>query len=355
MTTRLLDLPVPPLYDSRHAAEWAYRPDQEAVFREAKAWAAEHGLAPAASDRARVVLLVVDAQKDFCFPEGALYVGGRSGHGAIDDNDRLARFIYRNLGVLSEVTCTLDTHVPFQIFFPAFWLDDQDRPLSPHREITTDDIRRGAVRPDPAVAAWVAGGDYAWLERQVAFYCEELERAGKYTLYLWPLHCLVGSEGHALAGVIQEARIFHAFARRSQARVELKGTNPLTENYSVLSPEVLLRHDGGPLAERNTEFIRTLLEADAVLIAGQAASHCVRSTIMDLLTEVRRADERLVRKVYILEDCMSAVTVPDPAHPGALLVDFTPQAEAALREFADAGMHVVRSTDPVEGWPEMPL
>ena len=30
--------------------------------------------------------------------------------------------------------------------------------------------------------------------------------------------------------------------------------------------------------------------------------------------------------------------------------DFTPQAEAALQKFADAGMHLVKSTDPIENW-----
>jgi hypothetical protein len=45
------------------------------------------------------------------------------------------------------------------------------------------------------------------------------------------------------------------------------------------------------------------------------------------------------------------VTVPDPARPGSFLHDFTPEAEAALARFAAAGMHVVRSTDPVAQWP----
>ena len=79
------------------------------------------------------------------------------------------------------------------------------------------------------------------------FYCAELEKAGKYHLYLWPPHCLLGSDGHALAGVVHEARMFHSFARGAQSWVEVKGGNPLTENYSVLRPEVLMRHDGQPL------------------------------------------------------------------------------------------------------------
>jgi nicotinamidase-related amidase len=346
---------LPGLYDPRHAREWAYRPDQQRVFEEATAWRRTNGLAPAGSDPGRVHLLVIDAQKDFCFPEGSLYVGGRSGTGALDDNDRLARFIYTNLARLTEITCTLDTHHPFQIFFASFWIDGDGAPLSPHREITMADLRRGDVAPNPDLAAWLSGGDLPWLRRQVEFYCAELERAGKYRLYLWPPHCLAGSEGHALAGVVHEARLFHAFARAARNGVEIKGGHALTENYSVLSPEVLERHDGAPLAERNTALLEALLAADTLIIAGQAASHCVKSTLDDLLAAIMERDRALTHHVYILRDCMSAVAVPDPGHPGAFLADFTLEAEAALARFAEAGMRVVESTADMSTWPGMQL
>jgi nicotinamidase-related amidase len=357
MTTQTTNsrLPVPGFYDPAHAGLWAYRPDLGRLLEEAGRWRASHGIRPAGSDKSKLHLLLIDVQKDFCFPEGTLYVGGRSGRGAIEDSDRIARFLYRNLGAITDVTCTLDTHFPFQIFFPSFWLDRDDRPLAAHREITTDDIRAGEVKPNPLVAWWLCQGNYTWLLRQVEFYCAELEKAGKYKLYLWPPHCILGGDGHALAGVVQEARMFHAWVRGSRDLMEVKGGNALTENYSVLAPEVLMRHDGQPLAQRNTQFIKTLLEADAVIVAGQAASHCVKSSIEDLLGEIRSQDEALARKVYILEDCMSSVAVPDPAHAGQFVFDFTPQAEAAIRRFADAGMNVVRSSDPIESWPGIRL
>ncbi|MBI5544206.1 MAG: cysteine hydrolase family protein [Deltaproteobacteria bacterium] len=346
-------LPLPRFFDARNAERHGYAPDSQRLFAEAAQWRKAQRIAPAASDKRNVHLLLIDVQKDFCFPEGTLYVGGRSGKGAIEDSKRMAEFVYRNLDVLTNITTTLDTHFAFQIFFPSFWVDKDDQPLGPYREIVTEQIERGEVKPNPAVAAWLCGGNYPWLLKQVRHYCAELEKAGKYKLYLWPPHCLLGSDGHALVGVIQEARLFHSFVRGAQSWVEVKGGNALTENYSVMRPEVLTRHDGAPLAQRNTAFLKTLLTADAVLIAGQAASHCVKSSIDDLLEEIVAQDATLARKVYILADCMSAVAVPDGK--GGFVADFTTQAEAALARFAAAGMHVVRSTEAIETWPEMRL
>lgn len=344
------ELPLPEFYDPSRAARWDYRPDQQALFEAALRWRGAHALAPAASDTRRIALLLVDLQKDFCFPEGTLYVGGRTGRGAVEDNDRIARFIYRNLGRITEVTCTMDTHFPFQIFSPPFWQDAAGAPLTAHREITTEDIEKGRVRPNPEVAAWLSGGDYEWLLRQVAFYCRRLEQEGKYTLYLWPPHCLLGSDGHALVGTVHEARLFHAYARSAPDDIEVKGGHPLTENYSVLSPEVLERHDGGVLAQRNSALVDSLLSADALVVAGQAASHCVKSTLEDLLAAITARDPGLAARVYVLRDCMSSVAVPDPSQPGRFAFDFTPQTEAALARLAEAGMHIVESTVPMEEW-----
>ncbi len=349
MTRSPAALPLPAHYDRAHAGRWAYRPDETALAQAATDWKRAHGLRPSAADERRVHLLLIDVQKDFCFPEGSLYVAGRSGQAAIDDSRRIAELVYRNLGTITDITTTMDTHFAYQIFSPAFWLGADDQPLTPHRVITAEQLQRGDVRPNPAVAKWLCGGNYAWLCQQVRFYCEQLEQAGKYQLYLWPPHCLLGSDGHALAGVVHAARLFHAYARGAQSYVEVKGGNPLTENYSVLRPEVLARFDGQPLAQRNTQFVKTLLAADAVVIAGQAASHCVKSTIDDLLDEIVAHDRALARKVYVVTDCMSAVTVPDGQ--GGYAVDFTDAAAAALQRFADAGMNLVTSTDPIAAWP----
>jgi hypothetical protein len=35
-------------------------------------------------------------------------------------------------------------------------------------------------------------------------------------------------------------------------------------------------------------------------------------------------------------------------------MDYTAEADAAFERFAAAGMHVVRSTEPIESWPGIP-
>jgi nicotinamidase-related amidase len=345
------ELPLPAFFQPTQAESWVYAPQQAQLFEQAVAWSKVHGVKDSGADTVQRHLLLIDVQKDFCLPQGSLYVGGRSGRGAVDDSLRLASFIYRNLPWLTDITTTMDTHFAYQIFFPSFWVDRDGSSAWPYREITSEQIHRGEVKPNPALAQWLCNGDYSWLLKQASHYCEELERAGKYKLYLWPPHCLLGSDGHALVGILHEARLFHSFARGAQSWVEVKGGNPLTENYSVLQPEVLQRFDGQPLAQRNTQFIKTLLNSDAVIIAGQASSHCVKSTIDDLLAEIVAQDPELAQKVYLLTDCMSAVAIPDGK--GAFLADFTPQAEQALARFADAGMHLVQSTTTLADWPDL--
>lgn len=345
-------LPYPSFYNPANAAMWAYGPNQRFLFEQAHDWVRQHDIKPAASDRMKIELLLIDLQKDFCHPEGTLFVGGRSGRGAIDDNQRIAEFIYHNLGLITGITTTLDTHFAYQIFFPSFWNNSSGEAVTPHTMIKAEDVEKGMYVPNPLVLQALPDfkGNYAALQKQALHYCKELEKSGKYTLYIWPEHCMLGSDGHALTGVIHEARLFHSYVRGGQNLCEVKGGNPLTENYSVFAPEVLTLFNGNAMAGKNHKLIERLIKNDRLIFAGQAASHCVASSIHDFLAEVHAKDPELLKKVYVLEDGMSAVAVPDGQ--GGFIADFTPQAEKALQDFRAAGMHVVKSTDPIESWPE---
>ena len=335
-------LPVPGHFTpARVAAVW--RVDYAARASDASAWARRHAIAPAMGDTRRSCLLLVDCQNTFCVPGFELFVGGRSGTGAVDDNVRLCEFIYRNLGSLTEIVATLDTHTAIQIFHPLFWVDEQGaHPAGAATVITIDDVERGVWRVNPAVAAAVSGGDSEALRAHALHYVRRLA-AGRYPLMVWPYHAMLGGIGHALVSAVEEAVFFHSVARAAQPRFEVKGSHPLTENYSVLSPEVLDGPAGQPIAHKNDALVAHLLAFDAIVIAGQAKSHCVAWTVRDLLSEIRARDPALAHKVYLLEDCTSPVVVPGVA-------DFTEAADDAFEECGRAGMHRVRSTDRIVDW-----
>jgi nicotinamidase-related amidase len=340
----MTELPIPAHFAPERVGE-VWRVPYEERAREAEAWAREHTIASAADDAPRVCLVAVDVQNTFCLPGFELFVAGRSGTGAVDDNRRLCEFIYRHLDAITQIVPTLDTHSPLQIFHAVFLVDDEGRHPDPYTLVGADEVERGIWRANPA-AARALGLDEDYLQRHLLHYTRTLEQGGKYRLTVWPYHALLGGIGHALVPAVEEAIFFHAIARRAQPDVQVKGSEPLTEHYSMLGPEVTEDHEGRRLGARNEPLVEKLLEYDAVLIAGQAKSHCVAWTIDDLLTGIAARDRALAEKVYMLEDCTSPVVVPG-------VVDYTDEADAAFERFAEAGMHVVRSTEPLSSWLEV--
>jgi nicotinamidase-related amidase len=255
----------------------------------------------------------------------------------VEDNIRLCEFIYRNLGQISAIALTLDTHSAAQIFHSVFWINDAGEHPPAMTLISAAEVEQGIWKVNPAIAANL-GQDDATLQAYGLHYVRQLDQAGKYLLTIWPYHSMLGGVGHAIVSAVEEACFFHNLARNSQTTFEIKGGNPLTENYSVLQPEVLLDQSQNPIAQKNSAFLQKLLSFDMIVIAGQAKSHCVAWTVDDLLSEISAIDPALASKVYLLEDCTSPVVVPN-------LIDFTESATAAYQRFAEAGMQIVRSTN----------
>jgi nicotinamidase-related amidase len=345
--TTVTQLPLPTFFKVARVGEIFRVPYQDRAIQ-AKQWAKQHQILPAARDQTRICLMAIDVQNTFCIPDFELFVGGHSGLGAVEDNQRLCEFIYRNLDVITEIAPTMDTHTVMQIFHADFWVNDAGENPAPLTMISLDDVQQGRWKVNPAVAHSLVRGNYVALQTYALHYVKRLSEAGKYPLTIWPYHAMLGGIGHALVSAVEEACFFHNLARHSQTNFEIKGGNPLTENYSVLQPEVLTGADGRPIAQKNTRFIQKLLDFDAVIIAGQAKSHCVAWTIDNLLTEIQAQDPTLAQKVYLLEDCSSPVVVPG-------VVDFTDQANAAFQRFANAGMQLVKSTDAIATWPNLTL
>jgi nicotinamidase-related amidase len=338
----LTSLPIPDFFAPAQVGTIWRVPYQERVA-DADAWTRTHGILPADQDATRICLVTVDVQNTFCIPGFELYVGGRSGTAAVDDNRRLCEFIYRNLHVISQVVPTMDTHRLMAVFHPIYLVNDAGEHPQPFTLISYDDVADGRWRFNSALG-FSLGVSPEEGQRRLLHYTRVLKQSGKYELTIWPYHAMLGGIGHALVSAVEEAVFFHSVARFSRPDFQIKGNNPFTEHYSVLGPEVTEDPDGKPLARRNQALVEELLKYDAVIIAGQAKSHCVAWTIADLLSDVLDRDHRLAKKVYLLEDCTSPVVMPG-------VIDYTEQADAAFQRFADAGMRVVRSTDAIADWP----
>ena len=330
------ELPIPDFFDA-DKVDTVWRIPYEERAQQARDWVRLHAFQPASVSSKRTWLLLIDTQNTFCIPEFELYVGGRSGRGAVEDNIRLCEFIYRNLANITHITATLDTHRAMQIFHAIFFVDQDGNHPAPYSDIHVADLKNGRWKFNPALAdEFNLAPEYG--QQMLIHYAEELEKKGKYALTVWPYHALLGGIGHALVSSVEEALFFHSIARNTQYEIEMKGDKPFTENYSAIGPEVLTGPMGETLGAHNSKFIEQLQQVDKLIIAGQAKSHCVAWTVQDLLNDIQATDPALAKKVYLLEDCSSPVVVPN-------VVDHTNAADAAYARFAEAGMNIVKSVD----------
>jgi nicotinamidase-related amidase len=338
------ELPIPAHFNPVEAGILRRIPYQQ-LAADSETWAKKYDLQPAQDDEFRVALLGVDIQNTFCLPGFELFVAGRSGNGAVEDNCRLAEFIYRNLHRITGIIPTMDTHQALQIFHSVFLVNPAGRHPEPLTVIHRDDIEKGAWHVHPP-AGRALGMAPEQADRYLQHYVETLDEGGKFALNIWPYHAMLGGVGHALAPVFEEAVFFHTLARFSPADFVIKGQHALTESYSASRPEVQTDAQGRPLDTHRENLFEKLLQYDAVLIAGQAKSHCVAWTVENLLSDILEKRPDFVKQIYLLEDCTSPVVVPG-------VIDFTEQADEAFQRFSEAGMHLVRSADPMDSWLEM--
>lgn len=303
----------PDFYNPQRVGTLFY-PDVARIAEQAQ----QSNLPLATQDAQKIHLVIIDMQVDFCHVGGSLYVPG-----AGDDIRRLIEFIYRHAGRISQITCSLDSHLPHQIFHPAWWADAEGRHPAPFTLITYAEVTAGKWRPlqEP--------------ERSIR-YLQKLEAEAKKTLTIWPYHVMIGSMGNALDPELFSAVLWHSLARQSQPHWLTKGSIPLTEHYSIIQPEVPMPDQ--PMGGKNQAFLDTLAEADALIIAGEASSHCVLETVEDLLEEFDQRPD-ILRRIYFLSDCTSPVVHPE--------VDFAAIAQARFAEFAAQGVNFIKSTDPL--------
>ena len=258
---------------------------------------------------ANVQLLIIDPQNDFCdIPGAALPVPG-----ARDDMARLAALIARSGVEFEAIHVTLDSHQPLDIAHPGWWCDADGQAPVPFTVIGEADVRAGRWRARDAAS-----------QPSSLAYVEQLALRGRYQLVVWPEHCPIGSWGHNVYAPLHAA--LSAWSRRTLLPVNyvMKGMNPGTEHYSAIRAEV---PDAADLATQdNAPLIARLKLADTVYVAGEALSHCVASTVRDLIDAFGPAH---THQLVLLTECMSPV-------PG-----FEAQAAAFLQEARAQGVRTM--------------
>lgn len=260
----------------------------------------------------QIQLFIIDPQVDFCSPNGALYVAG-----ADKDMSRLAAMVGRLGDAIDAITVTLDSHHPIDIAHPIFWRDSSGAHPGPFTIITADDVNAGRyTTTHPGMMA------------RATKYVNQLKANGRYPLCIWPPHCLIGSEGHAIM-----PELFTELRQWEERRLRMlnlvtKGSNYWTEHYSAVQADVPDPEDPGTAL--NWDLIKALKSADTILIAGEALSHCVANTIRDVAYNFGPEN---VKKFCLLEDCSSNVA------------GFEQLGEAFVRDLTAMGMQVVKSAD----------
>jgi len=234
----------------------------------------------------KIDLLIIDPQYDFCHPEGSLYV-----YGADDDMKRLASMITRFKKKIDAIHITLDQHNIIHIAHPVFWVDPQGNHPEPFTIITLDDVIKGHWRTTKN----------SMMEKAIS-YIKELSLNGRYSLCIWPPHCIIGSLGATIIPVLHEALKSWEIDSFSTVNIFAKGENIWTEHYSAIKAEVPDPFD--PKTEINKSLMDALQKADLIGIAGEALSHCVANTIRDIADIL--GDEYL-SKIVLLHDATSPV------------------------------------------------
>lgn len=282
----------------------------------------------------KVHLFIVDPQNDFIgnddgtpysvkLADGSTLTATLPVKGAVSDMSRAAKLVDRIGPRLDDIHVTLDSHRVIDVAHPGMWRDQNGRhPMPLATLISSDDIHNGIWEPRSAS-----------LRKRMLDYTRSLEKQGKYSLIIWPEHCLIGSWGHNVYAELAAALARWEKSQFANIDYVTKGTNPYTEHYGGLMAEVPDPDD--PSTQLNTALIQVLQDADVVGFLGEASSHCVRATVQQVAENI--GDEHL-KKFHLITDCMS----PVPAIPG-VTPDFPGIAQSFLKDMQSRGMTLTTS------------
>jgi nicotinamidase-related amidase len=304
------------------------------------------------------ILLIIDPQNDFSDGKrigdnpGNLQVIGST-----LDYKRIIEFIEKNADKLDEIHVSLDTHTTRHIGHPAFWSRvNETGNLIEGKQDNTDDtdglrilsivedkenIYKGVSVIPMDAPEFLHGNEQIryytprkyderqydhllnYVKEYIRFYYSEENKHGLVP-WIWRTHCIEGTVGHQVAKELKDCLDKYP----GKVHYHIKGQNNLAEMYSIFSAEKPvtteesrklstylytgtltkegLLTEGVPMydevityknlkTDSNSELMQYLLrENNRVFVCGEAKTHCVKSSLIDLMEHAQGVDKNRI-------------------------------------------------------------
>lgn len=297
-------------------------------------------------------LLIIDPQNDFSESKKGLRNYGPLGvANSNSDYINIARLI--SSGKFDEIHVSLDTHTPYHIGHAGFYNNanltaktyagQENKNLIPASNPRNKNVNGYSINVTDAVQG---------IEEYMNAY-RELHTA---PVMLWPYHCIENSHGHQIVDELINP-LNDQKERGKTVKYHIKGQNEMAEMYSIFSAAVtpnMVKNKNGPFipyrykvnkvdtgtedyskaneykdkflgtgvdsyeeakqcvnleVELNRKLLDNLLKNGSnVYICGEAKSHCVKDSAMDML---KYKEGKHKEQIFLLNDCTSPVVLPD--------------------------------------------
>ena len=259
----------------------------------------------------KVQLLLIDPQNSFCKQvdprqQQLLHDGELCIPGAWEDMQRVAGLIGRLGGRIDAIDVTMDSHHLLHVAHPIWFRDPTGRHPEPFTIMRAEEGVILGSRTDTQGRSHDVGEfttTRGECHGRTVCYLEQLAAAGRYPHCIWPPHCLIGTPGHNLVAPLMETLLAWCAEGPSSINLVLKGSNVFVEHFSAVRAEVPDPDD--PQTQLNKALIDRWMEADEILLAGEAGSHCLANTVCDVADELPRG--AFLRKCVLLLDATSPV------------------------------------------------
>lgn len=259
----------------------------------------------------KIDICLIDPQNSFCkvvpvAEQQVQHDGELCVTGAWEDMQRVSNLVDRLRNKLNDIHVTLDSHHPLHISHPIWYKDSNGNHPLPFTIMREENGNIVGSRFD-ANGQQSDVGEFTCfrpsVHKRTLEYLRTLSANNRYPHCIWPQHCLIGTPGHNVVGHLYAALI--EWEKENYAAVDFvtKGSNHFVEHFSAVKAEVIDPDD--PSTQLNVDFINTLMDADEVLFAGEAGSHCLANTVRDIADSFK--DDSFIKKCVLLTDGTSPV------------------------------------------------